>query len=429
MPGRRSRAHVKLAWLGLCVLAIYWRGPRFRLAFEVNYFPPGFGFFLPDFFQEWASARNYLEALPIYTPHEVTVERYCGLRVDTSDPYFIQRNAHPPTSVLLGLPFAQLDFRNALPVWNILSLLLFFVSGYWIVQGLEMRFEPWNLLPAFVILLLCNPFLQQMVQGQMNLLLLFLTTLAWRLERTGRSAAAGALVGVATAIKLFPWFLLVYFLFLKKWRATVSAILTVAALNLLVLLLVGIEPFWTYLFAVVPQTSRADWHNLSLCGLWFKLFDNFKYLPPIDVHPLLSSPGLALASTLTSVAAMGLGLGLLVRRLGARGDTDGAFGIAIIGMLVVSPITWDHYLMLLMLPITILWQRLPKRTNAKQILVVLLIVLSIHPWQIAEHVLILLQNDSSTVGPTGILVGLSLPCYAVLGVLTLSCWTFWRIDS
>jgi hypothetical protein len=42
-----------LLWLLLAALVDWWRGPAFRLAFEPNFYPPGFGLFQPDFFQEW----------------------------------------------------------------------------------------------------------------------------------------------------------------------------------------------------------------------------------------------------------------------------------------------------------------------------------------------------------------------------------------
>ena len=55
-----------------------------------------------DFFQDWASARNYLLGEPIYTPHEVTL-RKMGVRVDPNNPFFVPVNAHPPTSVLIAV--------------------------------------------------------------------------------------------------------------------------------------------------------------------------------------------------------------------------------------------------------------------------------------------------------------------------------------
>ncbi len=104
-----------LLWLILTASVYWWRGPALRLALEPNCYPPGSGLFQPDFFQEWASARNLSNRLPIYAPHEITLKRHVGIRPDTADRYFIAVNAHPPTSVLLALPFTGSDYTDALP--------------------------------------------------------------------------------------------------------------------------------------------------------------------------------------------------------------------------------------------------------------------------------------------------------------------------
>src|SRR5690348_5078964 len=67
-----------------------------------------------DFFQEYASARNYWERLPVYTEQTVTVPRYLGFEQRQDDPFrFIRINAHPPASILLALHVAWLSYPNA----------------------------------------------------------------------------------------------------------------------------------------------------------------------------------------------------------------------------------------------------------------------------------------------------------------------------
>lgn len=71
----------------------------------------GWGF--QDYFQDWASARNWWEGIAVYSPHHVTVDRYLGedfSRLPDGKLYAIVAtvtvNAHPPSSVLFYLPFA-----------------------------------------------------------------------------------------------------------------------------------------------------------------------------------------------------------------------------------------------------------------------------------------------------------------------------------
>src|SRR6266849_5031358 len=142
-----------ILWWILMNLAIYLQGPSYLRAFRPDFFPPGYPLFLPDFFQEWASARNFLEGLPVYTSQEVTLERYIGIKRKPEDPRFIEYNAHPPTTVLLALPLAKLEFAHAFLIWNLVSLLALGLGSWLIVRHLNTPFTYWCLLPTITLLL------------------------------------------------------------------------------------------------------------------------------------------------------------------------------------------------------------------------------------------------------------------------------------
>ena len=75
------------------------------------------------------------------------------------------------------------------------------------------------------------PFVHDMyLLGQPNLFLLLLMLGAFAGLRRGRPWAAGALVGLAAAIKAFPVLALGYFVYRRQWKATASAALTLALL-------------------------------------------------------------------------------------------------------------------------------------------------------------------------------------------------------
>lgn len=409
-------------WFGVTVVVLCFQGPAFRLAFDPSFFPPGFGFFLPDFYQEWASARNLFEGLPIYTPHEITVEHYFGFLTDARDPYFIKENAHPPAAVLLGLPFAFFDFQDALVLWNLLSLALFAATLWLIFQTLQLTISWWQVLAGFCLLLLCYPFVQQMVQGQLNLLLLFLFTVAWRADRAGNVVAAGIWTGAAACFKIFPAFLVVYFLFLGKWRALLSGGLAFLALSLTAGIVLGFDCYHDYFFEILPRTAewRTSWHNFSLPAVSFKLFEAGKYFPPITVRPLLENSAVAWASALVSLAVLTAIVGRAVVRFGSHGDTDRAYSLTIIAMLLASPITWDHYFLILALPLAVIWPRLTR--GRREILILLLAVLWVSPRKVAEHALILLHGSPESAGPWETVTALSIQCYAELGILALAAW-------
>src|SRR3954462_15183831 len=105
--GRALKWSVPRAWLWFAVAGLM---AILQMPFLIaGFWPPKE--IVSDFFQDWASARNLLSGLPIYTEHTVTIPRYVG-QVDPIC-YSNLINAHPPTSVLLLLPVAWLDYRPA----------------------------------------------------------------------------------------------------------------------------------------------------------------------------------------------------------------------------------------------------------------------------------------------------------------------------
>jgi hypothetical protein len=431
VPSSRKRWHRRhiVLWLLLAGLVCWWRGPDFRRAFEVEFYPSGSPLFVPDFFQEWASARNRFNALPIYTSQGITLEKYLGLGHNPNDRFFIEFNAHPPTAVLLGMPFAGLRFADAFALWNVFSLVFLAAAAALIVRQLALPFALWDVLPAITLLLLCYPFWHQMVHGQLNLLLLLLLSGAWTADRNGHPHWAGTLVALATAIKLFPGFIFVYFLLRREWAAVRTGLLALAGITALTALVLGPDAYRGYFLEVLPRTAqwRSEWSNLSLSGVWCKLFESSNFGGPMEIQPSLQSPLLALLGMSITLLAVTAILALRARQLRLAEDRDLLYALTMIGMLLVSPITWDHYLLLLILPTAVLWQRLPRGGIGREVVVLLLAVLCVQALMVVEHGLILLDaahpaNNYNRwiVTPLETVTALSVPCYALVGLFVMT---------
>jgi len=400
-------------WIALSLLILGLQGPGFLASLAPD--PQAGG----DFFQEWASARNRLEDLPVYTDLRVTVLRYLGRPLPPGHAYRISVNAHPPTSVLLALPLAVLDYATATIVWNLLSLIALGVSLALIIRQWQLPFRPWMLLPIVALGLVCAPLRQQVNHAQLNLVLLLLITGAWVADRRGFAGWTGRLLAAATAIKLFPGFLFVYFMLRRRWdvvRAGLAAWLLIMGVTWLVL---GSEPFVTYTREVLPRVAGfcAAWNNASLAGFWCKLLA----VPPgvdragMPIEPLAYLPGLARAGWVASAGAVLLLLGRSVVRARDIPAGDRAFGLALVAMLLVSPLTWEHYFLLLLLPVLVVWTHLPASTLARAGFLGVLAALSIDlVW--LYRVFIPGGFPNGQAGPLQTLTVLSLQCYALLGL-------------
>jgi hypothetical protein len=369
-----------------------------------------------DFFQDWASARNLLNGLPIYTEHTVTIPRYVG----EVDPicYCNLINAHPPTSVLLLLPVALLDYRPALLAWNLAGLMMLGASLWVVCRQLEISFPARAIFPALALLVLCRPLLQQLLHGQFNLVLLLLVTGAWAADRSGQPGWAGALVGAATAIKLFPAFLFLYFLLRRQWAALAAGALTLALLTALTATVEGPDVFATYFHDVVPRLEkfRTSWFNASLVGFWTKLFNPATVEE--HVEPLWRSAAAARAGILVSWLAVVSVVSWGVLRAQTRTQLDHAFGAVLTGMLLLSPITWDYAFLLMLVPLAVLWVDPPRSRAAKLLLVMALAALWF--WQKPLCELAIAGGIANGVAlPVQTLTVLSYPCYALVAVLIL----------
>jgi hypothetical protein len=284
-------------------------------------------------------------------------------------------NAHPPPAVLLALPLGRLDYRSAVLAWNLLSFVALAVSLWLVAWQLRVPFTVWSLLPTLTLLILCSPLRSQIVLGQWNLVLLLLITAAWAADRSGHPVWAGVLVGAAAAVKLFPGFLLLYFLLQGRWRALAAGVGCFLVITLTTAGVLGLDTYQVYATQVVPAVDashRGTWANVSLPGFWSKLFDPGH--GSANLVALRDSPALARAAGLVSCAVVTGLLAWLVYRARSQPQRDRAFGLAVITMVLVSPISWDHYLLLLLVPLADLWMSLPLGGAARWLFRLILVI-------------------------------------------------------
>ena len=229
------KLNVTVLWLSVAFWGWVWLGPVWLGAIWPS------SSRITDFYQDWGSARNHALGLPIYTHHAISIPKHLGIPADPAD--LIIYNAHPPASVLLVLPLAQLEYTSAIFVWNVISLLSLVLSLKIVVSEMGVRS---TIVPQTAALLaFCHPIYGNFYLGQLTLVLLLLVTMIWALERSGRSTIAGALIGIAASIKLFPAYLIFFFLARGRTQAMSAALLSFLAINVLALHVLGRIPIMT----------------------------------------------------------------------------------------------------------------------------------------------------------------------------------------
>jgi hypothetical protein len=372
-----------------------------------------------DFFQDWGSARNLSLGLPIYTHHAKSIPRHLGVPYDSVTS--VEYNAHPPTSVLLALPLVQLDYPDAVLVWNTLSLLAFLTSLA--IVAVVLPVPRTLLLPCLASLTFCHPLYGNLYQGQLTLILVLLVTAIWALERSGRSNTAGVMLGAAAAIKLFPAYLALYYAARGKLKPLVAAALSFLVLTVVTAIVLGLNAYHDYIQVVLPAQTRfrSLGYNYAIAGLWYRLFD------PVGergwMTPLWPSPTLARHGTLLCDLVVTAITATLIHQARTPAQRQLAFASTVTAMLLVSPVTWDTSLPLLLVPFAVIAHNTSRlRWMPAALIAILIIVWS--PQQVLTK--LALGGRSVRVASWAFMLGApSLKFYALLGLFALGLTAFW----
>jgi alpha-1,2-mannosyltransferase len=235
---------------------------------------------------------------------------------------------YPPTFAPLLLPFGLLGPEAATWAWIGLSLVAF-LAGVWLLP--VARNVRW-----WVILLAgwSFPFVYAVKLGQVGPILFALFAVGWRwLDDPVRLGASGAL---GAAIKLQPGLVLVWALLTRRLAAVVVGAAVLVGLAIAATLLAGL-------------TSWGDFLTL-LRTVSDPITTEHNFTPGAIAYQLGLSPEIASLIQLASTVGV-----VVVFLVAIRWSSDEAsYLVAVVASQLISPILWDHYAMLLLLPVAYL---------------------------------------------------------------------------
>jgi alpha-1,2-mannosyltransferase len=238
---------------------------------------------------------------------------------------------YPPPFAALMIPFLALPAAVGPWVWAAVLYAAFLVG----VMAMPVRREiRWLTLLVFG---LSWPFVYSLKLGQVGPLLVLTFALGWRwLDRPAR---LGITIALGTIVKLQPALLLVWALVTGRWRAMLVGVAAIGLAALMVVPFVGTGAWFDFLTIVLrvsqPVTTA---HNFA---------------PGAVLHQMGLPLGVATAAQLASTIAALLVAGWAWLR---RGAASGYLATVIASQLV-SPILWDHYAIVLALPVAFLLDR------------------------------------------------------------------------
>jgi hypothetical protein len=262
----------------------------------------------------------------------------------------------PPTHVVLLLPLVPLGYDQARILFLLLSNVLLFSSLALILRAAgEAALRPPRLLLSLLLVLVFQPVYTSLQLGQVDFVILFLLSLSYWAHKSGRNIFVGPCLAIAAVIKLSPAILILYFLWKREYVIFASASATAILAGAFSLLLAGREALVTFATTILPALLKgtAFFHNQSLNGFFSRLF-----VPPGLYYSLQEFPSVPQAralSLLGSLTLLCIGAYLTrhrIRKGCIRFDLE--FSMALAAALLVSSVSWHHYLTWLLLVFVIL---------------------------------------------------------------------------
>lgn len=265
------------------------------------------------------------------------------------DPTLRPAYIYPPVFALLLVPLTWLPPMGAPWAWLVamqaalvlaMAVLLRYLRPAWSAEWV-----------ALLLTLTFFPLLVDVAQGQANLLVLALIIMGivGVLEGDGR---AGAWLGVAAAIKLTPLLLLGWLVFTRRWRAAAWVWLGFAAVTGLGALVRPADTA-TFFAQVLPALAHgtAYYSNQSLAGVLDRLLTGNPYTNPWLALPWEAALWIAAAALLLGAWALG------AQKLDPTGSA-----LSFLPLLpLLSTVTWEHHLVVLLPAIWLTADRLAKR--------------------------------------------------------------------
>ena len=271
-----------------------------------------------DFLAYHAAVSRVLDGLPAY---DTSFEAAGGFGL-----FY-----YPPTFIPLILPFGLLSAATA--TWTWIALLLTAFGAGVLAMPVRVRTK-W----LVVLLAGCSwPFLYAVKLGQVGPLLFLGFALGWRyLERPPVLGLAGAL---GAAIKMQPGLVLAWAVLTRRWVDVAAGAAVLAVLAAAATLVAGVGA-WSDFLLLLGRVSDpiTTPHNFTPGAVAYQLG------VPREVASLVQWASMGIVALIVVFAAL-------------RRPPVASYLVVVVASQLLSPILWDHYALLLLLPVAWLVDR------------------------------------------------------------------------
>lgn len=269
-----------------------------------------------DFDTFWRSADAYRYGLDLYDT---------GARLT---------NLNPPLWTIIISPVAFLEPIVAYRIF--VQIVVVTLVGYVVWMSRHLGLSGGWAAFATALVLVSSPLFGTLALGQIYAFLTLGLFAAWFLERRGMGAASGVVLGFTIALKpsLLP--LVLWPLVRGRWRTFAATLAGGAGATLFGALVAGFGTTIGWLRLLADSPLNTYWDNASLPAATARLFTENEFATNLAELPFLVKVAYGIGIAAVAVSAW------LSRR-----DPEMGFWAIVAASLIVSPIAWHNYLMLL----------------------------------------------------------------------------------
>jgi hypothetical protein len=268
---------------------------------------------------------------PAFLAHQAAIMRAGGIALGETSTHPFSIPVYPAAPNLAVLPLSLLPFWLAGVLYTVLSVAAMLLG----LRLLGVR--DWRCL---ALCLISWPFMFGLYLGAVGPFLVLGAGALWRFRnRVWPPALAAASI---VAAKVFPWPLAAWLLITRRYRAFALTVIAGIAITFGAWALIGFNGMLQYPRMLSDVSFIQQGRAVSLVAV------------------LLVA---GVPSGIASVLAVAVGCGLLVVAWRLTGGPDGerrGFALAVIAALVATPIVWEHYMVLLLVPVALVSPGLSK---------------------------------------------------------------------
>ena len=238
----------------------------------------------------------------------------------------------------LFIPLSYLSYPTAKLAWLFFNHLFLFVSIFVYLSTIPKLLRQMTGILFLGMCVYFFPLYRTFTAGQLNLLILLLLVLLWKYYSQKKDTLAGIILGIATLIKIFPGFFLLYFLIQKRNRIVVSMISTIVLISILSIGIFGWAVFVDYSHLLKAMSyGRSVWSDILVPF----------HLEPSNqsIHTLLLRIFPTYSRTLSYILSASL---LLFTCYIAKQNSEHyghiGFCLVFLSYLFIPSLLWDHYL-------------------------------------------------------------------------------------